>query len=338
MASASDLGTGGDTVHLPTYVQFDLLYSERLSRAALFVKWIAAIPPSVVLIFYSISVSIVSFFAFWIILISGRYPLWMFEHVESYLRYSFRHLAYFPLLLTGDPKHVTYTVDRPERHSRLALILRLPISPIAEILVLGATLALFLIALPAWWVILFTGKYPQAFFSLSRSLLQWVALVSAWQWGLRDEWALFNAPGRTWAVIGVSSIITAGLISFGVTAPILAEQKTFSQAEDAIESLVLGRTSHYVYEGLLSVKGRQSGSFFEGNGPESIPPEWRRQSAAGSMTMEEAGKIVYRQGLDLIWVAGDLIYDDGANGAFIAALVKTSSRWEVKELTMARAP
>ena len=269
MANASDLGDGGDKDVFPTYVQLDLRYPDRLSRLALFAKWIAAILPSVLLSFYGVMAAIVSFIAFWITLISGRYPLWMFRHVEGYLRSSFQQLAYFPLLLASDPKHVTYMVDRQERYSRLAVILRIPLSLIAEVFVGGATLALLLIALPAWWVILFTGKYPQAWFNLSRSLLQWVARVSTWQWGLRDESALFNAPRQTWAVIGVSSFVVAGLITFWATAAIRVEQRTLTyQADTATGSLTQDQfedTKRIIYRRLELLGMGQAGVHREGD-------------------------------------------------------------------------
>ncbi len=82
---------------------FDVEYPERLSRKKLLLKvflgWLyAGIPHLIVLSLYSVAVSIITFFAFWIILFTGKYPKGMFDFVVGFYRWQSRLNAYLTLL------------------------------------------------------------------------------------------------------------------------------------------------------------------------------------------------------------------------------------------------
>ena len=66
------------------------------------VKWILAIPHIIVLIFIFIAVVFCSVFAWFAILLTGRYPKVIFDFVEGFLRWSLRVNAYMLLLTTDE--------------------------------------------------------------------------------------------------------------------------------------------------------------------------------------------------------------------------------------------
>ncbi len=82
---------------------FTAEYPENLSRGKVVLKallgWLyAGIPHGVVLYFYGIAVSVVTFIAFWIILFTGKYPRGLYDFVVGYIRWSQRVTTYLYLM------------------------------------------------------------------------------------------------------------------------------------------------------------------------------------------------------------------------------------------------
>jgi hypothetical protein len=86
-------------------VKVDIPYPDvkkDLNRWMPLVKWILAIPHIIVLIFIFIAVVFCSVFAWFAILLTGRYPKVIFDFVEGFLRWSLRVNAYMFLLTTDE--------------------------------------------------------------------------------------------------------------------------------------------------------------------------------------------------------------------------------------------
>ena len=84
-------------------IQVDLPYPDvkkDLNRWMPLVKWILVIPHIIVLIFIFIAVVFCTVFAWFAILLTGRYPKGIFDFVEGFLRWSLRVNAYVFLLTT----------------------------------------------------------------------------------------------------------------------------------------------------------------------------------------------------------------------------------------------
>lgn len=81
-------------------VQVEVGYPERLSRASTFFRILLGIPHVIALFFLSIAQGVVVFFAWWMILFTGRYPRGMFDFVAKIFRWQTRFNAY-GMLLTG---------------------------------------------------------------------------------------------------------------------------------------------------------------------------------------------------------------------------------------------
>ena len=163
----------------------------------------------------------VGFVAFWAVLVFGRFPAGMFNFLKGYMTYSLKTAAYFPLLLTDhwSPNvfhPLQFDVEYPEGLSRwLLLFVKLPSYLLGVVLSLTylSGLALLMLAIPAWFSVLVTGKYPEPLFRFSVSLLQWGSRVGAWQGLMRDDFSLF---GTTRAVqvpvaIGAAAFLFVGL-------------------------------------------------------------------------------------------------------------------------------
>ena len=145
---------------------------------------------------YSIAAGFVTLYAWFAILAKGRYPQGSLEWQERYLRYTSRIGAFYWLLTDRFPPfhgrdeegaypHVAYSIERPERLSRLTTALRVPdvitnvltrISPVTalvELYLLPAYIVVFflwlfglLVSIVAWFAILITGRFPATLFEL----------------------------------------------------------------------------------------------------------------------------------------------------------------------------
>ena len=318
-------------------VQFELPYPEELSRVLLFVKWLTSIPLYIILWFHGISASIVGFLAFWVVLVTSRYPRGMFEHVEGFLDHQLKASSYYPFLLTDNwtADEVGLGVDYPERLSRLSAIFRILVSPLVQVLTYGAQFTLFIISFPAWWIILLTGRYPRFLFGVAQGLLRWIAQVSVWEWGLRDEWALLAAPKRVWAAGLVGSLLLVGVFGTGILVTLVAalgkpasegEAVVAEFMEAGLRSDVGGATTlttdqaesrteveslfneRYLFEGFLSAK--------------RIGWEWNKTSGQP----------------DSLFLEGGLVYEQPPKGTFSAFLLKLGGEWKIRDLNIDRSP
>ncbi len=206
-----------------TSVNLRIDYPERLSRWLLFFKWLFVIPAYVVLFFYGIAVFVTTFISFWAILFTGRYPRGLFHFAAGYMAMQAQTYAYFPLLLTDQyplgsdvDSTVHYEVAEPEEQSRGLLLLKLVslLLSVVGTLTSIAGLAIFLVAIPAWFIILFVGRMPRGMFNFMVAVAQWAARVTAWQWLLRDEWSLF-ATTRPVAYLVGAGAVAATVLTIG---------------------------------------------------------------------------------------------------------------------------
>ncbi len=165
------VGTTGAPLAADVYVpvRLSIEYEEPQStgqaianRLLLFVKWLFAIPLYFGLVFYGIAAFIVTFLSFWAILFTGRFPEGLFGFVRGYFQYSYHVFSYFPFLLTNhwlpDETHIRLEIDYPpESLSRLVLVfVKLPSFLLSVVSSLAAVVLflLFLISIPAWFLIL----------------------------------------------------------------------------------------------------------------------------------------------------------------------------------------
>jgi hypothetical protein len=186
--------------------RLDIDYPERLDRFTTFFRLIWAIPIVIV-------ISVLSAVASWtvvtatgetvtrssggiaaglflatmlMIVFRERYPRWWFDFAREFTRFATRVAAYVFLLTdrypsTVDEQAVHLEIDYPDverdLNRWLPLVKWLLVIP-HFIVLLVLWLAAIVVAVIAWFAILFTGRYPQALFDY---------VVGVFRWGLRVE-------------------------------------------------------------------------------------------------------------------------------------------------------
>jgi hypothetical protein len=188
-------------------LRFDVEYPERLSRLLNnipYLKMILVIPHLIALLVMSILAGVINFFAWWAILFTGKYPRGLFDFYVNVLRWGLNVNVYetmmrdeYPAFSGEDGRYraVTYTVDYPERLSRLLnnipylkVILLIPHFIVLIFLAIGWLVVNFI----AWWAILFTGTYPRGLFDYSVGVFRWSARVTAYAAMLTDDYPPFS--------------------------------------------------------------------------------------------------------------------------------------------------
>jgi hypothetical protein len=143
--------------------------------------------------------AVVALIAWFAILFTGRYPEGLRALAEFYLRWRVRAVAYTMLLRDeyppfGDGAYpVSLELERPGKpRDRLTVAVRivLAIPHLLAVWVLGVLWAVT--TLIAWFVILFTGRYPAGLYHFAVGVLRWNTRVEAYLLLLHDEYPPFS--------------------------------------------------------------------------------------------------------------------------------------------------
>jgi hypothetical protein len=192
-------------------------HQESYSRGELLLRtffgWLYIyIPHGFVLLFVALWSAILQFVAFWVILFTGRYPQSMFEFQVGMLKWGLRVSARMYNVSDGYPafgikstdEHTDMVVSYPEKVNRGLVLLRLFFGifyvylPHGFILMFRAWFVGILI-FAAWWVVLFTGKYPDFMFDWVTGQLRWQYRVSLYMMYMTDTYPPFTGdelPGE----------------------------------------------------------------------------------------------------------------------------------------------
>ena len=163
------------------------------------------IPHFLMMLFCQIYASILSFIAWWVILFTGKYPKSFFNYQINMLRWSIRvsgrlnnlvdgSVSFFP---SGTDDKTSLEVPYPEKMSRAKLLIRTffgifyIIIPHIICLVFREIAGIFLRFI-AWWVILFTGKYPESMHAFQVGSIRWGIRLSLILGNLTEEYPKFS--------------------------------------------------------------------------------------------------------------------------------------------------
>jgi hypothetical protein len=180
-------------------LQFDVEYPDRpLNRLTTFFRGILIIPHWIVLYALGAVVSVTTFLAFFAILFTGRYPQGLFNLAMLYYRWLARVNSYWLYMRDeyppfGDgPYPIRIELDYPESLSHWKIFLK-GIFAIPHLIVLALlSLVMLVLALAAWFVILFTGRYPRGIFNFNAGVLRWALRVSVYVSLLTDAYPPFT--------------------------------------------------------------------------------------------------------------------------------------------------
>lgn len=191
-------------------MKLTIQHQESYSRGELLLRtffgWLyILIPHAFILMFLGLWGAILQFVAFWVILFTGRYPQSMFEYQVGLLKWSIRLSARLYNLSDGYPAFGLKSTDDktdlvipyPEKVNRGLVLLRLFLGifyvylPHMFILYFRAVFVGILIFL-AWWVVLFTAKYPDFMFDWVTGQLRWQMRVTLYMQYMTDTYPPFT--------------------------------------------------------------------------------------------------------------------------------------------------
>jgi hypothetical protein len=193
----------------------------RLSRWLWLVKWLLVIPHVIGLFFLWLGLVLSTIFAFFAILITGRYPRPIFDFNVGVLRWSWRVGFYSSSALATDrypPFSLKEIPDSPaqlevaysESLSRGLVLVKWWLLAIPHYLIVGvfgglawATVSdstnpglggglIGLLVLCAGVVLLFTGRYPRSIYDFVMGMNRWVVRVAAYSLLMTDVYPPFR--------------------------------------------------------------------------------------------------------------------------------------------------
>ena len=191
-------------------MKLSIQHQERYSRGELLLRtffgWIyILIPHAFILMFVGLWGAILQFVAFWVILFTGRYPESMFEFQQGLMKWNLRLNARIFNISDGYPafgikssdEYTDLVIPYPEKVSRGLTLLRMlfgfffVILPHGFILMFRAWFVGILVFL-AWWIVLFTAKYPDFIFDWVSGQIRWQMRVNLYMMYMTDTYPPFT--------------------------------------------------------------------------------------------------------------------------------------------------
>jgi hypothetical protein len=195
-----------DAVVNPYPVSFSVDYPDRLNRWTTAFRIILVLPVVLVVALLSSSnasfrpfvlgsTSIVFLPAVFLLVIRHKYPRWWFDFALNLLRFEARVMAYLFLLRDEYPsvdenQHVHLDISYPnvegDLNRWLPLVKWLLAIPHYIVLIV-LDIAAIVVAIIAWFAVLFTGRYPDGLFRFVVGVLRWALRVSAYAFLLSTD-------------------------------------------------------------------------------------------------------------------------------------------------------
>ena len=175
---------------------------EGRNRLTTFFRYIVAIPWLIVAAIYGFVAEIVAFIAWFAIVFTGKYPEGLYNFIAGYVRMISRVNAFYYLATdewppfggeegSSYPVRIGIPAPKPE-YSRMKALFRLIVGIPVLLLAYVQSLIALVIAIIAWFAILFTGKLSQGLFDPLRSALAYNARANAYFFLLTEDWPPFS--------------------------------------------------------------------------------------------------------------------------------------------------
>lgn len=191
-------------------MKLTITHQESYSRADLLLRTFfgllyITLPHMFLMIFANIWAAILGFIAFWVILFTGRYPQSFFEFQVNLLKWSVRVQARSSNLVDGYPSFfpsgtddlTNLEVHYPESLSRGNLLLKAFLGSIYCAFPHAIALVFRMIwgsilSIVAWWVVLFTGRYPKSIHEFNVGTIRWTTRLSLYLGNMSDAYPPFS--------------------------------------------------------------------------------------------------------------------------------------------------
>ncbi len=189
-------------------MKFNVKHLDSFSRGKLLLRTFFGfiyiiIPHMFVRFFVGIWYMIQSILLPWVILFTGNMPESWYKFRAGYIFWGLRVNAsimnltdeYPAFGVTGTSETVEFSMERPEKLSRLlnffTFIKAFALIPQMFVIMFVAIAAYFVIFI-AWWIVLFTGKYPEGMFNFMVGFLRWVQRISNYLSFMTDNYPPFS--------------------------------------------------------------------------------------------------------------------------------------------------
>lgn len=190
-------------------MKFSIRHQDSYSRGELLLRSFfgfiyMAIPHYICLMFLGLAAGLMTFVAFFAILITGKFPKGMFDFVVNVNRWGMRLVARMMNLSDGYPafgldvkdSNVVFEVPYTGSSNRLTVLLRVLIGPILLIphiiCLMFLQLGMMICMLLAWFIVLFTGKYPKGMHDFAVGTMRWGVRVGLYMNFLTDTYPPFS--------------------------------------------------------------------------------------------------------------------------------------------------
>jgi hypothetical protein len=183
-------------------VTFEADYVERRNRLTAFFRLILVIPLAIVLSLYGIVAYIAIVMAWFVIVITGKFPGGLYDFVAGFLRFTARVTAYGLLLSDpyppfGGSPDASYPVRMEfagplEPYSRVRTLFRIILAIPIVFVRYAMNILLEIGAVGAWIVIVITGKMPRGLFDLMVLANSYTARSDAYLFLLTETYPPFQ--------------------------------------------------------------------------------------------------------------------------------------------------
>lgn len=163
------------------------------------------LPHGFLLLFVTIWSQILKIVAFWVILFTGKYPKSLFEFQVGLLRWSLRVSArrlnvsdgYPAFGISGADDYTSLEVEYPEKVSRGLMIVRLLFGSLFVYLphffiLFFRGIFIGILFFLAWFIVLFTGNYPETFHNWVVGQIRWMTRVNLYMSYMTDTYPAFT--------------------------------------------------------------------------------------------------------------------------------------------------
>ena len=212
-------------------MKFGIKHQESYSRGELIIRTLfgglyIALPHLFLLMFLQLWSGILNFITFWVILFTGKFPEGMFNFQMNLRKWNLRFQARLLNLSDGYPhfglenqdESIIIELERPIEANRISILFRQFFGVIYVLIPHGFCLFFMMIGMSfvrfiAFWVVLFTGKYPVGMHTYIVGVLRWQFRVGAFMSFMTDTYPPFSKKGDEADFQSTSSPISAALES-----------------------------------------------------------------------------------------------------------------------------